>query len=118
MARTKVIDIFDSKYRIASLTLAQVEELFPSSPEELEKLKNLTPNESKLRAYTVALHGLNNALPKDSSDRWTSEKLMEEFDMITFTKLHEAILEHTGLISARTTGETTDSGENKAAVVM
>lgn len=117
MARIKEVEIDGQHFRIASLTLSQVELMFPSDPAKLEEIKNLSSREHYKRAYQTVCMGLNNALPKDTPEesRWSNQTINDNLDMYTFGRLHDAVLEHSGLTTVK---ETREEGEKKAAVVM
>jgi len=101
MARTKEVEIYGQKFVIASLTLDQVEQLFPATKEEQDKLKE-NPLGQAERVYQCISFSLSTARPDDP---WDKARIKRELDMVTFGELHLAILRLSGLAPEEGAGE-------------
>lgn len=123
MARTTEIEAGGEKYKIASLTLDQTEELFPPRKEG-EETKPLTREQSENRIYKVVEYGLNNvfgtepeeiAKAQDAKQLFDKARIRRTFDLITFPILHREILIFTGLANREEMEKPKPTGEAEAA---
>jgi hypothetical protein len=104
--RIKTIEKDGAKYQISPLTLSQVEQLFDLLRTQKE------PHES---AFFVLETALNNAASGHAAEPvWSTEKIRNEFDLVTLPWIHQEILDFSGLKAVPSEGETQAAAQGKA----
>jgi hypothetical protein len=112
MPRTKTIEVDGARYRIAPLTMRQVEEFLLKQSEALgldAKGQQIDGREADLDKLAAAWReficaGLNNVhrldngkMPDLNGDLWQPDSLMDCLDIVSFDVLRDAILEFSKL---------------------
>ncbi len=91
--RTRVVAQDGAEFKIAPLTLDQIDEYVAPLGDIADQKKV-----GFKKGFQVVCFGLNNALPEGSADtdKWTEERVKNEIDLVMFERLQNEIIEFSG----------------------